>query len=190
MPEAKHMQSEGMAADINNNLSERLQGTFRQRLKTLRCIESRTTGQRYLDGWVLTYNHFKGHESLRDDTPGQRAEVNPTVQGVGRRGKSRGRVSPGSEGGDAASLAVEIEIATAGSRPRTRGQGKKAAKASRTRGRKKAKARKPRPAKGAQANAPQGVRESAEAEDRAAVGAQPAPAATASQHALDFTGSG
>ncbi len=77
MPEAKHMQSEGMAADINNNLSERLQGTFRQRLKTLRCIESRTTGQRYLDGWVLTYNHFKGHESLRDDTPGQRAEVNP-----------------------------------------------------------------------------------------------------------------
>ena len=53
MPEAKHMQSEGMAADINNNLSERLQGTFRQRLKTLRCLESRTTGQRYLDGWVL-----------------------------------------------------------------------------------------------------------------------------------------
>ena len=77
LPEARHMQSEGMRADINNNLSERLLGTFRSRAKTLRGLESRKTGQRYLDGWVLTYNLFRGHESLRNQTPGYRAKVDP-----------------------------------------------------------------------------------------------------------------
>ncbi len=46
MPEARHMQSEGLTADINNNLSERLQGTFRARTKTIRGMEGRKTGQR------------------------------------------------------------------------------------------------------------------------------------------------
>ena len=77
LPEARHVQSEGMRVDINNNLSERLQGTFRDRIKTLRGLDSRTTGQRYLDGWVLTYNLFRGHESLRNKRPGERAKVNP-----------------------------------------------------------------------------------------------------------------
>ena len=77
LPETEHTQSQGMRADINNNLSERLQGTFRARTKTLRGLESRKTGQRYLDGWVLTYNHFIGHESLGNQTPGYRAKVNP-----------------------------------------------------------------------------------------------------------------
>ena len=35
-PDAKHVQSDGIRAEINNNLSERLQGTYRQREKTLR----------------------------------------------------------------------------------------------------------------------------------------------------------
>ena len=44
LPEAKHLQSEGFDADINNNLSERLQGTFRDRVKTLRGLDSIATG--------------------------------------------------------------------------------------------------------------------------------------------------
>ena len=75
LPEAKHLQSEGIAANINNNLSERLQGTFRDRIKTLRGLDSIESGQRYLDGWALTYNLFRGHESLRDKTPGKVAKV-------------------------------------------------------------------------------------------------------------------
>ena len=77
LPEAKHLQSEGLSAELNNNLSERLQGTFRDRIKTLRGMDSINTGQRYLDGWVLTYNHFREHESLRDKTPGSKAKVKP-----------------------------------------------------------------------------------------------------------------
>ena len=41
LPETEHTQSQGMRADINNNLSERLQGTFRDRIKTLRGLAER-----------------------------------------------------------------------------------------------------------------------------------------------------
>ena len=77
LPKTKHFQSQGFDADINNNLSERLQGTYRDRVKTLRGLDSIESGQRYLDGWQITYNLFRGHESLQNDTPGKRAKVTP-----------------------------------------------------------------------------------------------------------------
>ena len=75
-PNTKHIQSDGIRAEVNNNRSERLQGTFRQRTKTLRGLDSLETGQRYLDGWSLNYNLFRGHEALDDKTPGEIAHVN------------------------------------------------------------------------------------------------------------------
>jgi transposase-like protein len=77
MPDSKHIQSEGLASEINNNLSERLQGTYRDRIKTLRGLDYIGSGQRYLDGWSITYNLFWGHHSLGNDRPAQRAKVNP-----------------------------------------------------------------------------------------------------------------
>ena len=75
-PEAIHIQSQGgIRAFTNNNRSERLQGTFRQRAKTLRGLDSLETGQRYLDGWVIDYNLFREHESLDYKTPGEVAKV-------------------------------------------------------------------------------------------------------------------
>lgn len=76
MPDTTHVLSQGIRAEINNNRSERLQGTFRQRTKTLRGLENMETGQRYLDGWVLQYNLFREHESLGYKTPGEKARVN------------------------------------------------------------------------------------------------------------------
>ncbi len=72
-PDAKHVKSEGLTAELNNNRSERLQGTFRQRTKTLRGLDRRETGQTYLDGWTLDYNLFRKHEGLRNKTPAQAA---------------------------------------------------------------------------------------------------------------------
>ena len=74
-PNTKHVQSDGIRAEINNNLSERLQGTFRSRTKTMRGLDSLETGQRYLDGWTFTYNFFREHESIDDRTPGEAAKV-------------------------------------------------------------------------------------------------------------------
>jgi transposase-like protein len=76
-PETIHVQSQGMRSFTNNNRSERLQGTFRQREKTLRGLDNIETGQRYLDGWVIDYNLFREHESLDDRTPAEVAKVNP-----------------------------------------------------------------------------------------------------------------
>ena len=75
-PETKHVQSDGIRAEVNNNLSERLQGTYRQRIKTMRGLDSLQSGQRYLDGWTLTYNFFREHESINDRTPAEAAKVN------------------------------------------------------------------------------------------------------------------
>ena len=76
-PDARHIVSEGLQSEVHNNRSERLQGTFRDRTKTLRGLENRASGQRYLDGWVLHYNLFWGHEALDNRTPGEAAKVNP-----------------------------------------------------------------------------------------------------------------
>ena len=72
----RHVQSDGITALINNNLSERLQGSFRQRTKVMRGPQSLETGQHFLDGWVINYNLFRPHESLGGRTPAQLAQVN------------------------------------------------------------------------------------------------------------------
>ena len=74
-PDAKHEVSDGIYELVNNNLSERLQGSFRQRTKTQRGLEERRTGQDYLNGWVLDYNFFKDHEAHKGRTPAWAAGV-------------------------------------------------------------------------------------------------------------------
>ena len=71
----KHVVSQGIRAQINNNLSERLQGTIRDRDKTLRGLRARETGQAYIDGLVTHYNpvYFRPHESLKGKKPAEAA---------------------------------------------------------------------------------------------------------------------
>ena len=76
-PKTLHIKSQGLRSEVNNNMSERLQGTYRSREKTLRGLDSMASAQRYLDGWTITYNHMRGHESLNNETPGKRAKANP-----------------------------------------------------------------------------------------------------------------
>ena len=74
-PDAEHIQSEGLRARVNNNLSERLQGTIRDREKTLRALDSLETGQRYFDGWAIHYNIMREHEGIEFQTPAELAGV-------------------------------------------------------------------------------------------------------------------
>lgn len=73
--DVQHVQSEGIRAELNNNLSERLQGTYLQRTKTLRGLDNKESGQVYLDGWTLTYNLFREHEALDNKSPASAAKV-------------------------------------------------------------------------------------------------------------------
>ena len=72
-PKTKHLQSEGLTAEVNNNLSERMQGIIRERDKVLRAMKTRETGQNYLDGWTVDYNVFRPHLGLDEKTPAQAA---------------------------------------------------------------------------------------------------------------------
>ena len=76
-PDAEHIKSEGIKARVNNNLSERLQGTIKDRSKTLRGLDGLESGQRYFDGWAINYNLFREHEGVDHQTPAEMAGVNP-----------------------------------------------------------------------------------------------------------------
>ena len=69
--QVKHIVSQGIRARINNNMSERLQGTFRDRDKTLRGLKTCDSGQEYLDGLTVHYNYFRPHQSLDGNRPAQ-----------------------------------------------------------------------------------------------------------------------
>lgn len=64
-----HVAVQSLDADVNNNLSERLQGTIRDRDKVLRAMKTRETGQNYLDGWMYNYNYVRPHIGLKGKTP-------------------------------------------------------------------------------------------------------------------------
>ncbi len=73
--EVKHVVTQGIRATINNNLSERLQGTLRDRDKTLRGMDGRDTGQEYIDGLAVHYNFFRPHMGLDGKKPAEAAGV-------------------------------------------------------------------------------------------------------------------
>ena len=75
MPGTKHTVTKGIQHFINNNLSERMQNTYRSRTKTLRGLHSKDTGQRFLDGYTITYNFFRKHKGLKRQIPADVAKV-------------------------------------------------------------------------------------------------------------------
>ena len=77
--DTEHVVSEGIHEERNNNISERLQGTIRSRTKTQRGLQAIRTGQDYLDGYLIDYNHFKKHETLGNRTPAEVAKLSEQV---------------------------------------------------------------------------------------------------------------
>ena len=71
----EHVVSQGITEEVNNNLSERLQGSIKQRTKVQRGFQGVITGQDCLEGWAIDYNFFNPHHSLNNRTPAEIAEV-------------------------------------------------------------------------------------------------------------------
>ena len=71
----KHIRANHITDFINNNLSERMNGTYRAREKTLRGMDSIESGQHLLDGFTLTYNLFRDHHALKGRKPADAAKV-------------------------------------------------------------------------------------------------------------------
>lgn len=70
-----HVQSHGMASDINTNLIERFHGTLKQRTKVMRELKTAEGARIILDGFVVHYNFFRRHETLGEITPAQAAGI-------------------------------------------------------------------------------------------------------------------
>jgi len=76
----RHIQSQGMRSSINNNLSERLQGTIKSRSKVMRGLKGLETAKLVMDGWRIHYNFFRPHMSLESRTPAEAAGIDYTFR--------------------------------------------------------------------------------------------------------------
>ncbi len=68
---------QGSPFDIENkaNLIERFHGTIKERTKVMRGLHTVETAKKFLDGWLIHYNYFRPHTSLKDKTPAQMAGI-------------------------------------------------------------------------------------------------------------------
>jgi transposase-like protein len=75
---AKHLQVKKFTARPNNNIIERMQGTIKARLKTMRGLKTLDTARTLIDGFIVNYNYFRPHETLSQielTTPAQKAGI-------------------------------------------------------------------------------------------------------------------
>ena len=108
-PNARHVRPpEGGNPEDIKNPSERAQGLFRQRTRTLRGVGSQEKGQLYLDGWTLDYNLFRDHESMNGNPPGQAAKVNPPFNEWADVVKGRANPESAGPAGSAGATSVRI----------------------------------------------------------------------------------
>jgi transposase-like protein len=59
----------------NNNILERLNGTFRERMKVLRSLDSDIGAQEFVTGMQVYYNYIRPHQGIGGLTPAQMANI-------------------------------------------------------------------------------------------------------------------
>ena len=70
-----HLQSQGFQGAINTNLIERFHGTLKSRTKVMRGLKGPATARTILDGFLVHYNYFRPHDTLRGKTPAEAAGI-------------------------------------------------------------------------------------------------------------------
>jgi putative transposase len=72
--QSKHLQVKKFTSNPNNNIIERMQGTIKERTKIMRDLKNLHTAQLLLDGFLVNYNFFRPHETLKT-TPAKKAQI-------------------------------------------------------------------------------------------------------------------
>jgi putative transposase len=70
-----HKQGGPFDVEKNTNLIERFHGTIKSRTKVMRGLHTIDSARLFMDGWLVHYNFFRPHMSLRDNTPAQVAGI-------------------------------------------------------------------------------------------------------------------
>jgi hypothetical protein len=73
--DAEHKQGSPFDVQTNTNLIERFQGTLKDRTKVLRGLKRADTARRFIEGWLIHYNYFRPHISLKGKTPARKAGI-------------------------------------------------------------------------------------------------------------------
>jgi putative transposase len=73
--DAEHKQGSPFSVHTNTNLIERFQGTLKDRTKVLRGLKRADTARKFIEGFLIHYNYFRPHISLKGKTPAQKAGV-------------------------------------------------------------------------------------------------------------------
>lgn len=73
--DAKHIPSKGFVAPMNTNIIERFHGSLKDRTKVMRGFKNIKTAKLILDGWLVHYNFFRPHETLKGKTPAEKAGI-------------------------------------------------------------------------------------------------------------------
>jgi len=78
--DSEHIQAKGLTAEINTNIIERFQGTVKERTKVMKAFRNIDTLIQFTDGFLVYYNYFKPHHSLKGKTPAEVANVDYDVK--------------------------------------------------------------------------------------------------------------
>ena len=73
--DTKHKRGGPFTIGHQANYIERFHGTLKERTKVMRGLHTLKSARRFLDGWLVHYNFFRPHTSLRDMTPAQAAGI-------------------------------------------------------------------------------------------------------------------
>jgi putative transposase len=73
--ETKHIQGSPFDIENNTNMIERFHGTLKERTKVMRGLRTKASARLFLDGWLVHYNFFRPHMSLKDKTPAEVAGI-------------------------------------------------------------------------------------------------------------------
>ncbi len=71
-----HLKIKGITHEINTNLIERFHGTLKDRTKIMRGLKNSKSAKLFLGGFLIHYNFFRPHMSLKDRTPAVTAGIN------------------------------------------------------------------------------------------------------------------
>jgi putative transposase len=73
--DAEHKHGSPFDVQSNTNLIERFQGSLKDRTKVLRGLKKPETARKFIEGWLIHYNYFRPHISLKGRTPAQKAGI-------------------------------------------------------------------------------------------------------------------
>ena len=73
--DAEHRQGSPFDVQTNTNLIERFQGTLKDRTKVLRGLKKPETARKFIEGFLIHYNYFRPHISLKGKTPARKAGI-------------------------------------------------------------------------------------------------------------------